>query len=198
MSVLISQTKWGNCTQCPKEDTACVKVGKNLVCTSCNNSAKAERSIAKATLKNKTRGLIKYQREEGLTDSLSELMVDLDRVVSRYVRIRAIEPDGKIECYTCGVRKDFAKMQAGHFISRKHLTLRWDTTNNIRPQCGECNCIKSGNLKLYAINLEIEHKGIVEWLIDQSRIVENITRDDLKMLLFDFQQKLKVVEEKLK
>ena len=120
---LINQTKWGDCTVCPKEDTACVKVGKDFVCVQCNNSAKAEKSIAKATLKNKARGLIKYQREEALVDSLSELTIDLDRVVSRYIRLLYMGLDGKIECYTCGVKKEFAKMQAGHFVSRKHLSL---------------------------------------------------------------------------
>lgn len=198
MNTLINQTKWGDCTECPKENTACVKIGKNFVCLSCNNSAKAGRSLAKANLKNKTRGLLKYQQDEGLVDSLSELTIDLDRVVSRYIRLLYIGLDGKIECYTCGVRKEFAKMQAGHFISRKHFSLRWDTTHNLRPQCGECNMIKSGNLKVYAANLEIEQKGIVEWLIDRSRVVENTTRTELKMLLSDFQQKLKIVELKIK
>ena len=198
MNTLINQTKWGNCTLCPKENIACVKIGKDLVCMNCNNSAKAIKSLAKATLKNKARGLIKYQHDSGLVDSLSELTIDLDRVVSRYVRLLYMGLDNKIECYTCGVRKEFAKMQAGHFISRKHLLLRWDVTHNIRPQCGECNMIKSGNLKLYAINLEIEQKGIVEWLIDRSRVVENTTKTELKMLLSDFQQKLKIVEVKLK
>lgn len=198
MNSLINQSKWGNCTVCPKENLACVKIGKELVCMSCNNTSKMQKSQAKVLLKNKVRGLVTYQEEEGLTDSLSELTIDLDRVVSRYVRLRAMGLDGKIECYTCGVRKEFAKMQAGHFISRKHLSLRWDTTNNLRPQCGECNMIKNGNIKVYAEKLELEHKGIVEWLTEQSRIVENTTRTELKIMLFDFQQKLKMVEFKIK
>ena len=164
----------------------------------CNQVLKMEKSQAKVLLKNKVRGLVKYQQEEGLVDSITELTVDLDRVVSRYIRLRAMGLDGKIECYTCGVRKEMAKMQAGHFISRKHLSLRWDTTNNIKPQCNDCNVCKSGNLKVYAENLELEHPGIVEWLIAEARIVENTTRTELKTMLSNFQQKLKIVEFKIK
>lgn len=195
---IIATTKWGDCTTCSNRDVACVKVGKDLVCTFCHNANKAKRQVAKANERNKVRGLIAYEREIGVLDSTKELILDLDRVVSRYLRLREMDAQRKCQCFTCTVRKDWMKMQAGHFVSRSNLYFRWDLTYNVHVQCPNCNVNLRGNLKVYAQKLEAERKGIVEWMEEQARQVYSPTRDELKMMLFDFQQKLRIVEQKLK
>lgn len=193
----INKTKWGDCSQCPNKDCACVKVGKELVCTQCHNTNKAKKQIANSNERQKLRGLINYERAEGILDSISELTLDIDRVMSRYVRLAAISKDHKLDCYCCGKRITWQKAHAMHFINRHHLGTRF-LTQNVKAGCYECNVEKRGNLEVFAEKLELEHKGIVEWLTDQSREVFNGSRDELKMILFDFQQKLNLVELKLK
>ena len=194
----INRTKWGDCTTCSNRDCACVKVGKNLVCETCNNANKGKRQLANAREKQQVRGLIKYERQEGILDSTQELILDLDRVVSRYLRLREMAEDGKCKCFTCTTRRDWNKVHAGHFISRSHLGLRWDLTYNVHVQCPNCNVNLRGNIEAYKANLELEQKGITEYLYEQSKEVYSPTRDELKALLFDYQQKLKIVETKLK
>jgi len=147
---LIANSKVGDCSRCGNTDTQVRKRGKDLVCLFCCRTEDVGKQVERAKMKGKVRSLITYEREEGILDSIQELTLDLDRVVSRYVRLAAMGKDHKCDCYTCDVRKDWQKMQAGHFISRKQLSLRWDTTNNIRVQCNQCNVNLHGTLKVYA------------------------------------------------
>jgi hypothetical protein len=163
----------------------------------CNNANKAKKQIANANLKQKVRGLIKYERAEGILDSISELTIDIDRVMSRYIRLRDMGKDHKIICYTCDKPVPYQKAQAMHFINRSHMGTRF-LTENVKSGCFTCNVEKRGNLEVFAERLEKEHKGIVEWLTEQSHTVQNVTREELKHILFDYQQKLNIVENKLK
>jgi len=192
---LIANSKQGDCSRCPATNTAVRKRGKELFCLACCRTEDVKSQMAKQREKVLVRNLITYEREEGILDSIQELTIDLDRVVSRYLRLAAMGLDHKCECYTCGIRKDWKKMQAGHFISRRQLALRWDTTYNVKVQCNECNVVKQGNLEVYAAKLEEENKGIVEYLYEKSRSVENTTRTELKVLLCEFQNKLRIVEQ---
>lgn len=45
-------SKHGDCTKCPAKDTACVKVGKELICIKCNNAGKTKKQIFKAKQRN--------------------------------------------------------------------------------------------------------------------------------------------------
>jgi hypothetical protein len=195
---IIATTKYGDCAFCPATNTNVVKVKKELVCLACHRTNKAKVQVQKAYVRNKVRGLIDYEREIGVLDSTKELILDLDRVVSRYLRLREMGADRKCQCFTCSTRKDWTKVHAGHFIPRTNLYFRWDLTYNLHVQCPNCNVTLRGNYKVYAEKLELERKGIVEWMQEQAREVYSPTRDELKMLLFDFQQKLRVVEAKIK
>ena len=196
MSGLIANSKIGNCTVCNATNTECRKRQKDLICLSCCRTQDIKKQLYKQSEKSKVRGLQTYQKVEGIIDSTQELIIDLDRVVSKYVRLAAMGKDRKCECYTCGSKRDWTKMQCGHFISRSHLATRWELAN-LRVQCPVCNVNDYGNLAQYEAYLEEEHKGITEWLKEQSRIVYSPSRDELKQLLFDFQQRLKLVETKL-
>jgi hypothetical protein len=160
------------------------------------------RSIAqKAMDKNKekiaVRSLITYERQEGILDNTQELVLDLDRVVSRYIRLRDMGKDHKIECYCCGKKVDWKKAHCMHFINRQHMATRFMILN-LHSGCYECNVEKRGNLEVYAEKLEKETPDVVEWLQEQSRTINNASQSELKELLFDFQQKLHLVETKLK
>lgn len=194
---IIPQSKQGDCTCCPSKNVPCVKRGKDLICFPCKNLIDNKKQLAKASERNKLRSLITYERQEGILDSVQELTLDIDRVMSRYVRLAAIGKDHKLDCYCCGKHITWQKAHAMHFINRQHMGTRF-LTQNVKAGCYECNVEKRGNLEVYAEKLEAEQKGMVEWLTEQSRHVWNTTLSDLKEILFDFQQKLKLVETKLK
>ncbi len=194
---IINKHKWGDCSVCYAKDTAVVKVAKDLVCLNCRKSQKNKVQIEKANVRNKVRSLGTYQREEGILDSIQELTIDLDRVISRYIRLRDMEKDGKISCFCCGKRVQWTKAHAMHFINRQHVATRF-LLDNLKSGCFECNVEKRGNLEVYAEKLEKEKSGIVEWLREQAATVANVTRDELKENLISFQHKLRLVETKLK
>lgn len=196
---IIPNSKFGNCSTCGDTNVPCVKVGKNLFCRDkCHRVNKVKQQVTKANQRNALRGLVTYQKVEGILDSIQELTIDLDRVVSRMVRLVAMEKDGKVQCFTCSTRRELKNMQCGHFIPRANMNFRFDWVYNLRPQCPNCNVNLRGNLVVFAENLEKERKGIVEWMQQEARQVVSPTRDELKQLLFDYQQRLRMLENKFK
>jgi hypothetical protein len=74
-----------------------------------------------------------------MKQSNAALKKKLDSVFSLFIRHR----DQGV-CYTCGVQRMPSEMQAGHYISRTHLVIRWDEMN-VKCQCPKCNLFMQGN-----------------------------------------------------
>ena len=197
MSSIINRTKFGNCCSCSAKDTEVVKVKKDTYCLNCHRTNKAKEQIQKASVRNQVRSLGSYQKAEGIVDSVSELVIDLDRVYSRWIRLANMGKDLKCDCYTCGARVMWTKAQCGHMISRSHLGLRWEPINT-KVQCANCNVGLHGNIEEFRKRLDLERPGTSEWLTDTSREVYSPTKDELKQKLFEYQQRLRLVETKLK
>lgn len=78
-------------------------------------------------------------------------------------------------CFTCGKTGN----QAGHF---KHGKLDFWATN-LHCQCARCNYFLSGNLGVYAINLEKKYgQGTCDMLLIESQKEQKFTRDELEAL----------------
>ena len=72
----------------------------------------------------------------------STLVKNLDTVFSQYIRLRYAKNE-IAECYTCGVKNEYKKLQAGHFASRRHYSTRWNEFN-VQVQCYSCNICSQG------------------------------------------------------
>lgn len=196
---LIPTTKFGDCAnpECGAKDTEVVKVGKELFCLYCRNEQKRKVQVGKANERSKVRSLHWKQKEMGNDDAASRqnLINDLDYTFSRIVRLRAADQWGNCECYTCGAKKHWSLMQAGHYISRGHMGLRWEF-DNVRVQDKKCNEVKGGEIKAFGDKLEAEQAGLPESLLNRSRIAYSYGISELKELLFDFRAKLKPLEAK--
>ena len=83
----------------------------------------------------------------------------LDKIFSKFIRLRGADHRGFNSCFTCGSIMHWKKLQCGHFISRRHMSLRFDQKNCF-PQCNECNCNKNGNMEIYRSKI-IQRFGIV-------------------------------------
>jgi len=104
--------------------------------------------------------------------SRKNLVKELDAVFSIYIRKKNIDENGFTNCYTCGKYDHWKNLQCGHYISRKHFSLRWSELNT-RPQCVGCNIFKKGNLDVYALNLMREKENILE---DLNRVKNTIVK----------------------
>lgn len=66
-----------------------------------------------------------------------------DRAFSLYIR-RRDSKDGVFVCCSCGQMKPFEQADAGHFINRRWMALRYDE-RNVHAQCSFCNRFDEGN-----------------------------------------------------
>lgn len=103
----------------------------------------------------------------------------LDSLVSKYVRLAYADDAGYVQCFTCSNKRYWKQMQNGHFHSRRHMALRFDTRNCF-PQCNECNVDKCGNLEEFRKQLTIRFgPEFVEWLDLEKNKFKQWTIDEL-------------------
>jgi len=119
----------------------------------------------------------------------STLIKNLDAVFSKYIRTK-YSNNGKVECVTCGRQYEIAKIQNGHFISRKHYATRWDE-ENVAPQCYGCNVMQQGQQYLFAKWLDNKYgEGKADELLQRSREVVKLSDYELKEMIDLYKQKL--------
>lgn len=80
------------------------------------------------------------------------LIAKLDRVFSKYIRLRDVMPNGYFKCISCGQIKRFDQADCGHFYSRTHMATRFDE-DNCSSECSFCNRFKADHLIGYQTNL---------------------------------------------
>ena len=81
-----------------------------------------------------------------------DLIKKLDRVFSRYIRLRDAMPNGMCRCISCGRIKPLKEIDAGHFHSRRFMSTRFDPMN-VNGECRFCNSYDSDHLLGYRENL---------------------------------------------
>jgi len=121
--------------------------------------------------------------------SRSKLVKKLDTIFSKYIRISNADKTGYCTCVTCGVVKHWKEIQAGHFMSRKHYSTRWDVAN-VKPQCIGCNMFKQGEQYKYSIFLG---KYVSEVLYLKSKETVKFTNYELEEMIKDYIDKLKSI-----
>jgi len=110
------------------------------------------------------------------------LIRKLDRVFSKYIRTRLAKND-IVECVTCGIKKNYKEMDAGHFCSRRHYSTRWEP-ENVHVQCKNCNGFHGGQNYLMGKYIDRTYgTGTADELITMSRQVKKFTDQDLKDLI---------------
>lgn len=77
-----------------------------------------------------------------------DLVAKLDKVFSRYIRLRDCMPNGYFRCISCGQIKPFEQADCGHYINRQHMSTRFDEMN-CNAQCRKCNRFMEGNMQGY-------------------------------------------------
>lgn len=117
--------------------------------------------------------------------SRKTLVKKLDTVFSEYIRRRYAKND-IAECVTCGKKDHWKKLQAGHFMSRKHYSTRWDE-RNVEVQCNACNVFRYGEQYKFSLYLGEE-------LSDELYLKSHQT---VKFSNVDLQEMIDVYKEKL-
>ena len=95
---------------------------------------------------------IKHKKSEKKSPSLSTLVERLDKVFSKYIRLRDAMPSGLFRCISCGKIKPIEQADCGHFHSRTHMSTRFDE-DNCHAECRYCNRFSADHLSGYRENL---------------------------------------------
>jgi len=120
---------------------------------------------------------------------MTQLKRRADKEFSKYIR----ERDEGV-CYTCGVKKPIAQMQAGHFVTRACHALRWDE-RNVHCQCFRCNIPLKGNLDTYAFKLTQEYgPKILEEFQREKNVIFKINRFFLENLIKIYKNKREALD----
>ena len=138
----------------------------------------------------------RQEKEISQTEGLPDVIADLDAIFSTYVRLKYADKYGMVKCYTCPTVLHYLKIQAGHYISRKTLYLRWDL-RQVKPQCVTCNCINHGMQIEFAKQLEKESPGITEILYEEKQIIYKPTVTELKAHIAEYSEKVFELKAKL-
>ena len=122
----------------------------------------------------------------------SSIVLKLDTVFSKYIRLKNADENGICECFTCGKRSYWNKeVDAGHFMSRKHYSTRWDE-RNVKPQCKYCNMYRNGEQFKFAQNLGEELSEELYFLSKQtvkySDIELNVMAEYYKKVVKDLEK----------
>lgn len=123
--------------------------------------------------------------------SRKTLVTKLDKLFSEYIRRRYANKHGIAECCTCGKRDHWKKLQAGHFMSRKHYSTRWDE-DNVQVQCMACNVYRYGEQYKFSIYLGKEKS---DDLHAKSLKTVKFSNPDLEEMIEIYKQKLSQLEE---
>lgn len=110
--------------------------------------------------------------------SISQLKKKADKVFSEYIRQR----DGG-KCITCGHTDEWKYLQAGHYITRDVLELRYDE-RNVNCQCYACNVCRKGNYPVYSLKLIEKYGDNILYELDE--IVKKYKADGLRQYKKDF------------
>ena len=121
----------------------------------------------------------------------------LDKIFSEYIRLKAATEDGFVTCYTCGVKKHWKQMHAGHFQTRAKYSTRFDPMN-VKPQCVKCNIFNHGEQYTFALKLDEEYgKGTAERIRRASEATARTTEGYYQELIDTYQELVKRLKEKV-
>lgn len=113
-------------------------------------------------------------------------------IFSQFIRRRDSDENGIGKCVTCGYVEHWKYMDAGHFISRKHKSTKFDEKNN-NIQCKGCNG-PYGSGRQFEHSKYIDNKygaGTADSLLLKSRMTCKRNRYDYECLIEEYKNKLK-------
>lgn len=124
--------------------------------------------------------------------SYKTLKNKLDKVFSKFIRLRDTK-DGYGKCCTCQRVFPYEEIQAGHYISRTYLAVRWNE-QNVHGQCMGCNCFKKGALDKYSLFLVRTYGSeILNSLNKKKHGLIKFKKVDLEMMIEEYENKIKEI-----
>lgn len=101
------------------------------------------------------------------------------KAFSLYIRRRYADSEGYSSCVTCGARKPYIELQAGHFIGGRHTSILFNEFN-CHQQCAGCNVFGRGmTSRYYDFMLKMYGQEIINELMEKDRQIVKYKVADL-------------------
>ena len=114
-----------------------------------------------------------------------------DEAFSKLVRFKNANHQGYIRCITCRKIEPPEDVDAGHYISRSIIPLRYSEIN-VHPQCRKCNRFNEGMKDEYALALIKEYGAdILEELNKEKYTIRRYSDLELKEMAKEWRKELK-------
>ena len=121
----------------------------------------------------------------------------LDRIFSKYIRLRDSVDGELVKCVTCGKFGHIKSMHCGHFMSRRHRSTRWNE-KNCSTQCPACNTFNQGEQYKHAIYLDKKWgEGTALEMVRLSQTSVKWSLHELEVLIEDYAKRLETLERTL-
>tara|TARA_R110000824_G_scaffold387303_1_gene582534 strand:- start:1628 stop:2032 length:405 start_codon:yes stop_codon:yes gene_type:complete len=126
--------------------------------------------------------------------TISKLKKELDTWFSLFIRIRDADDLGFVMCFTSKRFYHYKNIHAGHFMSRKSHSTRWDEYN-VQPQSAADNIFAQGRQYQFGKELDFKYgEGTAERLQQKARQIQKFSRSDYEEKISYY----KLAVEKLK
>ena len=118
--------------------------------------------------------------------SLSLLKRKAWKEFSLWIRLKDSDPDGFNVCVTCGVRRYYTELQAGHFLAGRTNGILFDE-RGVYPQCVRCNIFLRGNVEeYYPFMLEKHGQEVIDELKRKKKQLLKYSREDYEDMIKKF------------
>lgn len=114
---------------------------------------------------------------------------------SKYIRLKAADECGTVECVTCGELMHWKEAQAGHFIGGRTNSVLFDE-RLVHVQCRMCNIWLGGNYVSYTLYMLTKHtrEEVEEFQALKHKTVK-YSIGDLLDLESELKEKIKAYEQ---
>ena len=113
---------------------------------------------------------------------------------SLYIRMRNANYNGYVMCVTCGIKKHYKQMQAGHFLPGRRNSVLFDP-RNCHSQCYACNCMKYGNTVKYFRYMQDRYgDNVIKDLEKKDTISKQFDVEELEDMIDYYKEKLKCLQ----
>lgn len=114
---------------------------------------------------------------------IAKLKKRLDNIFSKFIRLRDSDENGYCLCVTCDRTLHWKCMHAGHFISRRVLSVRFDE-RNVHAQCPKCNLYGAGEQYKHSVQVVKRHGlGIDHELSSSPKEGAKITKSEYEEMI---------------
>jgi hypothetical protein len=101
---------------------------------------------------------------------------------SLFIRLRDSDENGIATCITCGRRKSWRQMQAGHYVTRAKETTLFNEKNS-HSQCAGCNMFQGGKPLEYEVEMDKRYgAGAAQSMRDLGRMESKRTIADYQRI----------------